>query len=365
METKSGDLAVKQVSEGKVVATLARLGVRDRDGDVLVPGLLKGGQLVAIKPQHKWDHVDLGVAHVYETNQGTLEAAMEFNMAISSARDWYEAIKFSHEKKRRQQYSFGFEIEDKSFGEHEGKESRFLKRMECAEVSPVLIGASVGSETLLVKASTQRYWPGGVTPMQKGTKEHVSAAVTSLWSGMRQLHHVRHELARSPLAVKADPAFETAFEHLDAALDSLNEALVVPVEHHVPPVVIDPPKAAVTATVEPPKAVDEDDADVATSPTPSAEKGGKDSVKLWVDSTVDEVARLSTALEDIKRKRAVESERYPNGRPMSAERLEQVERLIAQLAQLKTFGHMDEQQTQAQQELQEMSERLKRLGVAV
>lgn len=151
METKSGELSIKQVHEGKVIATLAQLGVRDRDGDVLKNGLLKGRQTVAIKPQHKWDHVNLGVAEVYETNQGTIEAEMEFNMAIPSAKDWFEAIRFSHERHHRQQYSFGFEVTDFERGDHDGKSVRFLKHIALAEVSPVLLGASVGSQTLLVK----------------------------------------------------------------------------------------------------------------------------------------------------------------------------------------------------------------------
>mgnify|MGYP003575823009 FL=1 len=151
METKSCELAIKQVSEGKVVATLARLGVRDRDGDVLRKGLVRGHQLVAIKPQHKWDHVNLGVADVYE-NGDTMEAAMEFNLAIPSAKDWFEAIRFSHDRGHRQQYSFGFEPREQERGTHDdGKEARFLKYIELAECSPVLIGASIGSQTLSVK----------------------------------------------------------------------------------------------------------------------------------------------------------------------------------------------------------------------
>ena len=73
MEYKAYELGIKQVGEGKVMATLAKLGVRDRDGDVLRKGLVGGHQLVAIKPQHKWDHVNLGVADVYEKGD-TMEA---------------------------------------------------------------------------------------------------------------------------------------------------------------------------------------------------------------------------------------------------------------------------------------------------
>jgi hypothetical protein len=152
MEYKAYELGIKQVGEGKVMATLAKLGVRDRDGDVLRKGLVNGHQIVAIKPQHKWDHVNLGVADVYEQGD-TMEAAMEFNMAIPSAKDWWEAIRFSHEKNHRTQYSFGFEVSEFDHGPHtDGKAARFLKRIEIAECSPVLIGASVGSQTLMVKA---------------------------------------------------------------------------------------------------------------------------------------------------------------------------------------------------------------------
>jgi hypothetical protein len=156
VETKSGVLDIKQVYEGKVVATLARLGVRDRDGDVLKTGLLSGRQIVAIKPQHKWDHVNLGVAEVYETAGQTLEALMEFNLAIPSARDWFESIRFSHEKHHRQEYSFGFQVSDFEHATHsDGKSARFLNAIRMAEVSPVVIGASVGSQTLAIKAQQE------------------------------------------------------------------------------------------------------------------------------------------------------------------------------------------------------------------
>jgi hypothetical protein len=62
METKTGVMTIKQIHEGKVLATLAEIGVKDRDDDVLVKGLTGGRQIAAIKPQHKWDHVNLGVA---------------------------------------------------------------------------------------------------------------------------------------------------------------------------------------------------------------------------------------------------------------------------------------------------------------
>lgn len=151
MEYKAYELGIKQVGEGKVMATLAKLGVRDRDGDVLRKGLVGGHQIVAIKPQHKWDHVNLGVADVYE-NGDTMEAAMEFNMNIQSAKDWWEAIRFSHEKRHRTQYSFGFEPTDQEHGQHsDGKSARFLNYITLAECSPVLIGASMGSQTLSVK----------------------------------------------------------------------------------------------------------------------------------------------------------------------------------------------------------------------
>jgi hypothetical protein len=176
METKACELAVKHASEGKVVATLARLGVRDRDGDILRKGLVGTGQLVAIKPQHKWDHVDLGVAKVYETAHDTLEADMEFNLAIPAAKDWFEAIKFSHARGRRQQYSFGFEVMEFERGMLDGKSIRYLNRIELAEASPVLIGASVGSETLRVKA-----WEPSDEEKQEGVQIQTLIFKKSKW----------------------------------------------------------------------------------------------------------------------------------------------------------------------------------------
>ena len=53
--------------------------------------------------------------------------------------------------------------------------------------------------------------------MEKGMKEHVSEAVSSMWSAQRRLHQYHHEIAGSPVVAKAHPLFETAMEHLEAA----------------------------------------------------------------------------------------------------------------------------------------------------
>jgi uncharacterized membrane protein len=105
----------------------------------------------------------------------------------------------------------------------------------------------------------------------------------------------------------------------------------------------------------------EPSAEVTSQPS---EKGGMP-IHDELETVMRSVERVAERLEQIKSKRAEVSPRYPNGRPVSAERLGQVETLMTRLSRLKVSTEVNEQQDAEQQELQSMAERLKRLGVTV
>ena len=135
---------------GSGVAVFATLGALDRDGDVTLPGAF-GEQVVKVLPAHDWGHVPLGKARIYERGS---EAVAEFslNLDIEAARDWYAALKFDLAGGTPvQEWSYGFEIRKSSLGQHEGKAARFLEQLKVFEVSPVVLGAGVGTRTLAVK----------------------------------------------------------------------------------------------------------------------------------------------------------------------------------------------------------------------
>ena len=136
-----------------IVATMNEI---DSDFDVPLPGFF-GRQSVAVLPSHDWTHVPLGKGVLSE--QGD-EAVVDiaWNLAIPAAQWWYDAIKFDLEHPPAlQQWSFGFTTRPGGArpGEFDGRHVQFLQPLPDGspgatihEVSPVLLGAGVGTRTL-------------------------------------------------------------------------------------------------------------------------------------------------------------------------------------------------------------------------
>lgn len=159
IERKTG--SVKQFTgEGRGTAVLARLGVRDKDGDVLVPGLLGGEQQVPLIQAHDWQVPPFGRAVVRERGD-ELVADFTLNVATPRGREWAEVLAFDLAHGAIQQWSWGFSIlpDGSEIGTHEGERVRLLRRIKLHEVSPVVVGASVGSRTLSLKDAEHREDP--------------------------------------------------------------------------------------------------------------------------------------------------------------------------------------------------------------
>lgn len=139
--------------QGLVEARIAAVaGPPDADGDVLEPGSV-GRQSVAIVPSHDHTSVPLGRAEVIEQG-GVVRASLKFFLAVSAARDWFEAIKADFESgSPLQEWSWGYQAKSR-VEVVDGRAVRFLEKIKMFEVSPVLVGASVGTGTLAVKART-------------------------------------------------------------------------------------------------------------------------------------------------------------------------------------------------------------------
>jgi hypothetical protein len=66
-----------------------------------------------------------------------------------------------------QEWSYSFDILDASFGEFEGKQVRFLRKLKVHEVSPVMLGAGIGTHTRAIKSDGD----GGATGDQEGAHD--------------------------------------------------------------------------------------------------------------------------------------------------------------------------------------------------
>lgn len=153
MDTKTlRGVEIKDESKGEVTAVFATLGVRDHDGDFTRDGAFIDGAPVRISAYgHKsWDGllpVGKGVIRV-KGKRAILEG--QFFMNTTHGRDTFETVKELSEA-GLQEWSYGFDINEYSFGEEKGEQVRYLDRVTVHEVSPVLLGAGIGTRTLSAK----------------------------------------------------------------------------------------------------------------------------------------------------------------------------------------------------------------------
>ena len=215
----SAGARIKELHEdGHGLAVIATLNVIDRDGDVTLPGAF-GEQPAKMVPAHDWKHVPLGKAEIREEGNEVL-AAFRLNLEIESARDWHAALK--HDLANGpplQEWSYGFSVVEASFGEHEGHEVRFLKKLDVHEVSPVMMGAGVGTRTVAVKGNN-----GGRLADQLGAALRDAKAVIERCGAIRE---VRKGDGRdlSPDRLADLKSLQEAFGELSAAKEALDGVL--------------------------------------------------------------------------------------------------------------------------------------------
>lgn len=153
MDTKAlGRVEIKDADQGLVTAVFATLGVVDSDGDVTVDGAFEDGAQVRISA---YGHTSWGGA--LPVGKGAIrvvgkEAILDgqFFMDTTAGRDTFTVVK---ELGPMQEWSYGYDAAEFSFGEQDGQRVRFLQKQKVYEVSPVLLGAGIGTRTLAAKAA--------------------------------------------------------------------------------------------------------------------------------------------------------------------------------------------------------------------
>jgi hypothetical protein len=153
MDTKAlRGVEIKDETRGEVTAVFATLDVVDHDGDVTLAGAFEDGAPVRISA---YGHASWGGA--LPVGKGVIratgkEAILEgqFFLSTTTGRDTFEVVKQLGEA-GLQEWSYGFDAVDYSYGEHEGRHVRFLNRLKVHEVSPVLLGAGIDTRVLSTK----------------------------------------------------------------------------------------------------------------------------------------------------------------------------------------------------------------------
>jgi HK97 family phage prohead protease len=150
LQTKAlGDLAwTSDAPEGSLTATFSRFNVVDLDGDVTLSTAFTDGQPVPMVWAHDWTRpVGKGAIRVLP-DRAVFEGA--FFLDTADGLNAYRTVKNMADL---QQYSYGYDPVGKRLGEFEGRPVRFLERLEVFEVSPVLVGAGVGTGTDGIKGA--------------------------------------------------------------------------------------------------------------------------------------------------------------------------------------------------------------------
>jgi hypothetical protein len=160
INTKSlADVELKEEGDrGLVTAVFATLGVVDLDGDVTRKGAFTSGANVVISAygHTSWDgELPLGKGTITERGK---EAILDgqFFLNTTHGRDAWETVK-ELSADGLQEWSYSLHNIQYEFGEQDGREVRFLNKIDVKEVSPVLKGAGIDTRTLAVKAGDTKF----------------------------------------------------------------------------------------------------------------------------------------------------------------------------------------------------------------
>jgi HK97 family phage prohead protease len=144
---------VKDADKGLVEAVFSTFNVMDHDHDITLPGAFEDGAKVAISAYgHKsWmgmKPVGRGVIRV-EKSRAILEG--QFFLDTIDGADTFKVIKGMDEL---QEWSYGYDVLETGEVTEELRQKgvwRVIKKAKVYEVSPVLVGAGIDTETLTVK----------------------------------------------------------------------------------------------------------------------------------------------------------------------------------------------------------------------
>jgi hypothetical protein len=142
MDTKSLRVEVKDAAKGEVTAVFSTFNVIDSDGDVTKAGAFTDGAPVVISAygHRSWDGaLPVGKGVIRAKHRGPVFDGQFF---MNTRPAWTRSNRQG--ARRAAEWSYGYDATKYSFGEHDGKQVRFLEELKVHEVSPVLLGAGVG-----------------------------------------------------------------------------------------------------------------------------------------------------------------------------------------------------------------------------
>lgn len=149
IKTVSGPITFKADGEpGEFKAIFSTFDVVDLDGDVTLPGAFKDGQKVRVSYWgHRWDDLPVGRGMI-QSDEKEAWVNGQFFMDTEGGRETYQTVKNLGDL---QEWSYGFKVLERSEGEFQDEQVQFLRRLDVTEVSPVMLGAGIGTRTEAIK----------------------------------------------------------------------------------------------------------------------------------------------------------------------------------------------------------------------
>ena len=153
---KSLEFKITDAEKGEVEAVFSTFNVIDHDGDVTLPGAFEEGAEVGISAygHHSWQGglpVGRGVIHA-DDKRAVMKGHFFLGDDTPQGRQHFATIK---EMDELQEWSYGYDILDTGNVEDLPDElrgaQRVLVKLRVYEVSPVLVGAGIDTETLSLK----------------------------------------------------------------------------------------------------------------------------------------------------------------------------------------------------------------------
>lgn len=136
--------------QGAVEVAFAQLNVVDRDSDLTLPGAfpVKSVPMSAYGHTSWMGELPTGKGDIRET-AGWAIFDGQFLMETDQGRNAYHTVKAMADL---QEWSYGYQPTDYAYEVRDGTTIRILKQLDVFEVSPVLMGAGIGTHTRAIKS---------------------------------------------------------------------------------------------------------------------------------------------------------------------------------------------------------------------
>lgn len=185
-----GAFEVKDAEKGLVEAIIATLGVVDKDEDIIRADAIPDGAKVSMSAYgHDAVYGDAPAGKgALNVDGNKLVFTGRMFLATTRGRDTFEVLK---EMGADQQWSFGFRIlgwEVPSEAEKKQGARRILTKLDAFEVSPVIIGAGVGTRTVGVKAAEDVVVPDPAIEAKRLEDERVAQEIAQKALATAQLN---------------------------------------------------------------------------------------------------------------------------------------------------------------------------------